>query len=60
MVNSLFKGGRSRSEVVATFSASLDLLKSGSPVLEDIDTSGENPQVKLIKNPEEEGVHGTD
>ena len=59
-LKSLFKGSRSRSEVVATFIAILDLLKSGSAVLEDTDTSGENPDVKLIKNPEEEGVHGAD
>ena len=51
---------RSRSEVVATFIAILDLLKSGSAVLEDDDTSGEDPNVKLIKNPEEEERHGTD
>ena len=59
-LKSLFSGSRSRSEVVATFIAILDLLKNGSAVLEDNDTSGDNPDVKLIKNPEEEGSNGTD
>ena len=59
-LKSLFSGSRSRSEVVATFIAILDLLKNGSAVLEDNDTSGDNPDVKLIKNPEEEGNNGTD
>ena len=59
-LKSLFAGSRSRSEVVATFIAILDLLKSGSAVLEDDDTSGEDPNVKLIKNPEEEERYGTE
>ena len=59
-LKNLFKGNRSRSEVVATFIAILDLLKNGSAVLEDDDVGGEDPNVKLIKNPEEEERHGTD
>ena len=59
-LKSLFKGSRSRSEVVATFIAILDLLKSGSAVLEDNDTDREDPNVKLIKNPEEEAANGID
>ena len=45
----LFKGNRSRSEVVATFISVLELCKSGSVTLEN-DDSGENPNVRLIKN----------
>ena len=59
-LKSLFKGSRTRSEVVATFIAILDLLKSGSAVLEDNDTDREDPKVKLIKNPEEEAANGID
>ena len=51
-LKNLFKGNRSRSEVVATFLAVLELCKTGSAVLED-DNSGDDPTVKLIKNPEE-------
>jgi len=55
----LFKGNKSRSEIVATFLAILELCKTGSATLED-DNSGENPNVKLIKTPEEmEDGHGT-
>jgi segregation and condensation protein A len=53
-LKNLFKGNRSRSEVVATFLAILELCKTGSATLED-DVTGENPNVKLIKNPEEDG-----
>ena len=52
-LKNLFKGNRSRSEVVATFLAILELCKTNSVSLED-DISGENPSVRLIKNPEEE------
>ena len=45
----LFRGNRSRSEIVATFLAILELCKTNSVSLED-DTSGENPNVRLIKN----------
>ena len=46
-LKNLFKGNRSRSEVVATFIAILEMCKTGSVVLED-DNSGENPNVRLI------------
>ena len=59
-LKNLFKGNRSRSEIVATFLAILELCKTGSATLED-DLSGENPNVKLIKTPQqiEEESHGT-
>ena len=50
-LKNLFKGNRSRSEIVATFLAILELCKTGSATLED-DNTGENPNVKLIKTPE--------
>ena len=56
-LKNLFKGNRSRSEVVATFLAILELCKTGSATLED-DISGENPNVRLIKTPKEDG-HGS-
>jgi len=46
-LKSLFKGSRSRSEIVATFLAILELCKTNSVTLED-DTSGENPNVRLL------------
>ena len=46
-LKNLFKGNRSRSEIVATFISVLDLCKSNSVVLED-DDSGENPNVRLL------------
>ena len=57
-LKSLFKGHRSRSEIVATFIAILELCKTGSAVLED-DVTGENPNVRLIKTPDEEESYGT-
>ena len=58
-LKNLFKGNKSRSEIVATFLAILELCKTGSATLED-DNSGENPNVKLIKTPAEmEDGHGT-
>ncbi len=51
-LKNLFKGNRTRSEVVATFLAILELCKTGSATLED-DVNGENPNVKLIKTPAE-------
>ena len=48
---SLFKGNRSRSEIVATFLAILELCKINSVSLED-DVSGENPNVRLLSEPE--------
>ena len=52
-LKNLFKGNRSRSEIVATFLAVLDLCKNNSVTLED-DVTGENPNVRLLKNPNEE------
>ena len=49
-LKNLFRGNRSRSEIVATFLAILDLCKNNSVRLED-DDSGENPNVKLIQKP---------
>ena len=46
-LKNLFRGSRSRSEIVATFLAVLDLCKSNAVTLED-DVSGENPTVKLL------------
>ena len=47
-LKSLFRGNKSRSEIVATFLAILELCKTKSVVLED-DNSGENPHVRLLK-----------
>ena len=52
-LKNLFKGNRSRSEVVATFLAILELCKTNHVDIED-DFSGENPNVRLIKQPESE------
>ena len=57
-LKNLFKGNRSRSEIVATFIAILELCKIGSASLED-DVTGENPNVRLIKTPDEEDTYGT-
>ena len=57
-LKNLFRGNRSRSEIVATFLAILELCKTNQVSLED-DVSGENPNVKLIKKPEEEADNGT-
>lgn len=46
-LKNLFRGNRSRSEVVATFLAILDLCKTNSVTLED-DINGENPNVRLL------------
>ena len=51
----LFKGNRSRSEIVATFLAVLDLCKTNSVTLED-DNSGENPNVRLLDQKKAEEV----
>ena len=50
-LKNLFKGNRSRSEIVATFLAILELCKTNSVSLED-DNSGENPNVRLLSEPE--------
>ena len=47
-LKSLFRGNKSRSEIVATFLAILELCKTNSVALED-DNSGENPNVRLLK-----------
>ena len=47
-LKNLFKGNRSRSEIVATFLAVLDLCKSNSVTLED-DVNGENPNIRLLE-----------
>ena len=50
-LKNLFKGNKSRSEVVATFLAILDLCKTNSVTLED-DVNGENPNVRLLDETE--------
>ena len=52
-LRNLFRGNRSRSEIVATFIAILELCKVNSVCLED-DISGDNPNVRLIQEPENE------
>ena len=47
-LKSLFRGNKSRSEIVATFLAILELCKTNSVILED-DNSGENPNIRLVK-----------
>ena len=47
----LFRGNKSRSEVVATFLAILDLCKTNAVTLED-DVNGENPNVRLLDEDE--------
>lgn len=46
-LKNLFVGNKTRSEVVATFLAVLELCKTNSVTLED-DVTGENPQVRLL------------
>ena len=58
-LKNLFKGNRSRSEIVATFLAILELCKTNNVSLED-DNSGENPNVRLIKEPENKMEEVTD
>ena len=52
-LKNLFKGNRSRSEIVATFLAILELCKTNSVSLED-DVNGENPNVVLLENEKKE------
>lgn len=52
-LKNLFRGNRSRSEVVATFIAILELCKTNAVSLDD-DVTGENPDVRLLRTPEEE------
>ena len=53
-LKNLFKGNKSRSEIVATFISILEMCKTGSVSLEG-DTSGENPNVRLIRTEDKEG-----
>ena len=46
-LKNLFKGNKSRSEIVATFISVLEMCKTGSVRLEG-DVSGENPDVRLV------------
>lgn len=50
-LKTLFKGNRSRSEIVATFLAVLELCKTNNLSIDDNDC-GENPDIRLIKQPE--------
>ena len=52
-LKNLFRGNRSRSEIVATFLAILELCKTNSVSLED-DVNGENPNVVLLENEKKE------
>ena len=54
-LKALFRGNKTRSEVVATFLAILELCKTNAITLED-DVNGENPNVRLLdKKPCAEG-----
>ena len=52
-LKNLFKGNRSRSEIVATFLAILELCKNGSAVLEG-DINGDDPNVRLLEDNKKE------
>jgi len=54
-LKNLFKGNKSRSEIVATFLAILELCKNNTVSLED-DISGENPNVCLTKETKQEDI----
>lgn len=54
-LKNLFAGNKSRSEIVATFLAILELCKTGSAALEG-DVSGENPNVRLLKQEDKKDV----
>ena len=59
-LKNLFRGNKSRSEIVATFLAVLDLCKTNSVTLED-DINGDNPNVRLLDEEEKKELiaHGT-
>lgn len=59
-LKNLFRGNKSRSEIVATFLAVLDLCKTNSVTLED-DVNGDNPNVRLLDEEEKKELiaHGT-
>ncbi len=46
-LKNLFKGNKSRSEIVATFISVLEMCKTGSVLLED-DNNGEDPNIRLV------------
>jgi segregation and condensation protein A len=46
-LKTLFKGNKSRSEIVATFISILEMCKTGTVTLEG-DVNGENPDVRLL------------
>lgn len=50
-LKNLFRGNKSRSEIVATFLAVLDLCKTNSVTLED-DINGDDPNVRLLEERE--------
>lgn len=52
-LKNLFKGNKSRSEIVATFLAILELCKNNRVNLED-DVTGENPNVRLMDTADKE------
>ena len=56
-LKALFKGSRSRSEVVATFLAILEMCKTNAVSLED-DINGDNPNVVLLERQGEEEANG--
>ena len=53
-LKNLFKGNRSRSEVVATFISILEMCKTGTVILEG-DVTGENPDIRLVEKDQKEG-----
>ena len=59
-LKNLFRGNKSRSEIVATFISILDMCKNNTVTLED-DVNGENPNVRLLENRpvKEDTQHGT-
>ena len=58
-LKNLFLGNRSRSEIVATFLAVLELCKTNNLSIEDTDT-GENPDIRLVKKPDTDQEVRTD
>ena len=58
-LKNLFKGNKSRSEVVATFISILEMCKNNTVTFED-DVNGENPTIRLLDQKEKEELnHGT-
>lgn len=50
-LKNLFRGSQNRSEVVATFLAILELCRTSHVALDE-DTTGENPSIRLLKEPD--------